>query len=47
VNFYSKTGDKSQVTVQHSKLDSPEQAEVMKTYWSQALNRLNTYLVER
>jgi hypothetical protein len=47
VNFYRKAGDKSQVTVQHSKLEKPEQAEVMKTYWSRALIRLNTYLVER
>ena len=44
VNLYSKTGDKSQVTVQHSKLDSPKQAEVMKVYWTQALARLQGLL---
>jgi hypothetical protein len=44
VNFYGKTGDKSQVTVQHSKLDSPEQAEGMKVYWAQALIRLQGLL---
>lgn len=44
VSFYSKGTGKSQVTVQHSKLDSPQQAEEMKDYWSQALTRLKKML---
>jgi hypothetical protein len=47
VNFYSKTGDKSQVTVQHSKLNSPEQADDMKVYWAQALIRLQGLLEDK
>lgn len=44
VNFYAKGAGKSQVTVQHSKLDRADQAEDMKVYWSRALDNLKTYL---
>ena len=44
VNFYGKAVDKSQINVQHSKLDGPESTEDMKAYWSAALNRLKVYL---
>jgi len=47
VNFYAKGEFKSQITVQHSRLDSAEQAEEMKTYWSHALNNLKSYLEVR
>jgi uncharacterized protein YndB with AHSA1/START domain len=40
VNFYSKGDEKTQVTVQHSKLESTQQAENMKDFWGQALARL-------
>jgi hypothetical protein len=44
VNFYAKSINKNQVTVQHSKLNGPESTEDMKAYWSAALNRLKVYL---
>jgi uncharacterized protein YndB with AHSA1/START domain len=47
VDFTSKGPDKSQVTVQHSKLGTPQQAEEMKNYWSQALGRLKEFLEDK
>lgn len=44
VNYYDKGVGKSQVTVQHSKLVTADQAEEMKAYWSQALDHLKAYL---
>jgi uncharacterized protein YndB with AHSA1/START domain len=38
--FYAKGASKAQVTVQHSKLPDAKAAERMKTYWSEALERL-------
>jgi hypothetical protein len=40
VAFYSKGSEKSQVTVQQSKLESSKQAAEMKEYWRSALDRL-------
>jgi uncharacterized protein YndB with AHSA1/START domain len=44
VSFSSKRPDKSQLTVQHSKLKSPELAKEMKIYWAEALKDLKAYL---
>jgi hypothetical protein len=44
ISFSSKGPDKSQLTVQHSKLKSPELAEEMKIYWAEALKGLKAYL---
>ncbi len=46
VAFYPKGSSKGQVTVQHSKLDTPKQAEEMKDYWAQALARLKEFMEE-
>jgi hypothetical protein len=43
-SFSSKGAGKSQLTVQHSKLKSPELAEEMKIYWAEALRDLKAYL---
>ena len=40
VNFYPKGDTKSQVVAQHSKLASAQQAERMKKYWAEQLERL-------
>ncbi len=40
INFYPKGDGKSQVVVQHSKLPDAKAAARMKTFWSQALDRL-------
>ena len=40
INFYSKSPDKSQVVVQHSKLANASAAAKMKTFWAKALDRL-------
>ena len=40
VNFYAKSGGKSLVTVQHSKLPDAKAGERMKAYWGKALDRL-------
>ena len=40
VNFYAKSGGKSLVTVQHSKLPDAKAGERMKAYWGKALERL-------
>jgi len=44
VNFYAKGDGKSQVTVQHSKLADAKQAESMKAYWADRLERLKGML---
>lgn len=44
VDFYDKGPGKSQVTVQHGKLADATQAAAMKTYWAEALNRLQAAL---
>ena len=44
VSFSSKGTGKSQLTVQHSKLKSPEQAEEMKIFWAEALKDLKAFL---
>ena len=44
VAFYPKGPSKTQITVQHSKLKDAAQAETMKSYWSEALDRLTGYL---
>jgi hypothetical protein len=44
VSFSSKGASKSQLTVQHSKLKSPQLAEEMKIYWAEALQDLKAYL---
>ncbi|MDO8749930.1 MAG: SRPBCC domain-containing protein [Dehalococcoidia bacterium] len=40
VLFNSKGDSKCQVVVQHNKLADADQAEVMKSYWREALSRL-------
>jgi uncharacterized protein YndB with AHSA1/START domain len=44
VRFYEKDPEKSQVTVQHTKLADAGEAEAMKRYWSGKLNDLKDYL---
>jgi len=44
VSFDSKSDDKSQVVVQHSKLPDAKSSAKMKAYWSQALDRLRVSL---
>lgn len=44
VNIYPKGGGKCQVAVQHSKLPDAQQAEMMKAYWGEQLDRLETFL---
>lgn len=44
VNFYPKGAEKAQVAVDHMKLASSKQSATMKTYWFEALNRLQTEL---
>jgi uncharacterized protein YndB with AHSA1/START domain len=44
INFNSKSDDKSQVVVQHSKLPDARASAKMKAYWSKALERLREAL---
>jgi hypothetical protein len=44
VNLYAKGADRCQVQVQHDKLASAEDAELMKTYWQDAVERLSERL---
>jgi hypothetical protein len=44
VNFYGKGADKTQVAVDHMKLASSKECAKMKTYWFEALNRLQKFL---
>ena len=45
VSFTAKYPEKTQITVQHDKLPSPEDAEQMKMYWTSALEALEKYLI--
>jgi hypothetical protein len=47
VDFSPKGIDKSQVVVQHLKLESPEDAEKMQTFWKESLARLDDLLQKR
>lgn len=47
VNFYSKGADKSQVSLQHSKLASAREAARLKAYWGEQLDRLKQQLESR
>lgn len=47
VNFYPKGDSKAQVVVQHSKLANMSQAEKMKKYWKEKLEKLNEVLGSR
>ena len=40
IDFYAKGVDKTQVVVQHLKLENAEEGEKMKTYWKEALDAL-------
>lgn len=44
IAFLSKSNDKSQIVVQHSKLPNAKAAARMKAYWRKALDRLRTLL---
>ena len=44
VDFYPKSGNKSQVVVQHQKILSSKKAIDMKEFWSEALDRLKGLL---
>jgi uncharacterized protein YndB with AHSA1/START domain len=44
VDFYDKGPGKTQVTVQHSRLEDAGRAEAMQTYWTGALKRLDEFL---
>ena len=46
VDFYDKGTSKSQVVVQHSKLDNLNEVEKMRSYWKKAVERL-TILVRK
>lgn len=44
LNFYSKGESKSQVTVQHNKLESRQEATAVKKYWKEKLDALSNFL---
>lgn len=44
VDFYPKGKDKTQVVVQHSRLDNLETAEKMQTFWKNQLSKLDELL---
>jgi hypothetical protein len=44
VNFYPKSADKNQAAVDHMKLANSKECAKMKTYWFEALNRLELQL---
>jgi uncharacterized protein YndB with AHSA1/START domain len=44
ISFLSKSGAKSQVVVQHSKLPNAKASTTMKAYWGKALDRLRASL---
>ena len=46
VNFYDKGDSKAQVVVQHSKLANMNEAEKMKKYWKEKLEKLSGVLVK-
>ncbi len=45
INAYAKSGNKSQITVQHSKFKDASSMEVMRTEWKAALGRLANHLL--
>ena len=47
VDFYPKDKGKTQVVVQHSRLDSLETAEKMQTFWKNQLSKLDGLLEKR
>jgi hypothetical protein len=47
VEFYPKGKDKTQIVVQHSRLDSLEAAEKMQTFWKNQLSKLDKLLETR
>jgi len=47
VDFYPKGKDKTQVVLQHSRLDSLETAEKMQTFWKNQLSKLDEMLEKR
>jgi hypothetical protein len=47
VNFYSRGVGKSQAAVDHMKLPSSRECAKMKTYWFEALNRLESQLTAK
>jgi Activator of Hsp90 ATPase homolog 1-like protein len=47
VDFYPTGKDRTQIVVQHSRLDSLEAAEKMQTFWRNRLSRLNELLERR
>ena len=47
VDFYPKGKDKTQIVVQHSRLDSLEAAEKMQTFWKNQLSKLDELLEKR
>jgi hypothetical protein len=47
VDFYPKGKDKTEVVVQHSRLDSLEAAEKMQTFWKNQLSKLDELLEKR
>ncbi len=44
-DFSSRTKNKTQIAVQHSKLPSAKAAASMKTYWGAQLERLHAHLI--
>jgi len=44
VGFYAKGPDKTQIAVDHMKLASSRESAIMKSYWFEALNRLQVVL---
>jgi len=44
VSFTAKYPEKTQITIQHNKLPSSEDAEKMKVYWAAMLETLEKYL---
>ena len=47
VNFYAKGAGKTQAAVDHMKLSSSKECAKMKTYWFEALNRLESQLTPK
>ena len=43
-NYYERGEDRSQITVQHSKLSNAEEVEARREYWKAAFERLDTLL---
>ena len=43
-NYYERGADRSQITVQHSKLSDAAEVETHREYWKAAFERLDTLL---